>query len=84
MGQTTEVLIAGAGVAGLAAAPWLGSAVTAFEVHGWRYAKPAPVSESGCLLLCAWPPLLLSGDALGGPRVEGAALSGWTAADALL
>jgi predicted NAD/FAD-dependent oxidoreductase len=66
-----------------AAAPWLGSAVTAFEVHGWRYAKPAPVSESGCLRLCASPPLLLAGDALGGPRVEGAALSGWAAADAL-
>lgn len=66
-----------------AAAPWLGSSVTTFEVQAWRYAKPGPVSESGCLQLDASPPLVLAGDALGGPRIEGAALSGWAAADTL-
>lgn len=63
-----------------AAAPWLGARVTAFEVHAWRYSRPPPVHESTCLVLSRSPPLLLAGDALGGPRVEGAALSGWAAA----
>ena len=66
-----------------AAATWLGSEVTAFQVHGWRYSKPLRVQEEPCLILSRSPPLILAGDAFGGPRVEGAALSGWAAADAL-
>jgi predicted NAD/FAD-dependent oxidoreductase len=66
-----------------AAEVWLGSAVTEFQVHGWRYSKPVRVEESPCLILSESPPLVLAGDAFAGPRVEGAALSGWAAADAL-
>ncbi|MBK5094569.1 MAG: FAD-dependent oxidoreductase [Deltaproteobacteria bacterium] len=66
-----------------AAEVWLGSAVTGFQVHGWRYSKPVRVEESPCLILSESPPLVLAGDAFAGPRVEGAALSGWAAADAL-
>jgi predicted NAD/FAD-dependent oxidoreductase len=66
-----------------AAAPWLGAEVVAFEVQGWRYARGPRVEESGCLMVHESPPLVLAGDAFGGPRVEGAAISGWAAADAL-
>jgi predicted NAD/FAD-dependent oxidoreductase len=66
-----------------AAEAWLGSDVTEFQVHGWRYSKPIHVKESPCLVLCEAPGLVLAGDAFGGPRVEGAALSGWSAAAVL-
>ncbi len=66
-----------------AAEPWLGSDVIEFQVHGWRYSKPVRTDESPCLVLSQSPPLILAGDAFGGPRVEGAAISGWAAADVL-
>jgi hypothetical protein len=55
--------------------------VDAFQVHGWRYAKPLRVEAGGCVVLSQAPPLLLAGDAFAAPRVEGAALSGWCAAE---
>ena len=66
-----------------AAAPWLGANVTEFQVHGWRFSKPLRVEAHPCCILSAAPPLVLAGDAFAGPRVEGAVLSGWAAADAL-
>ncbi len=66
-----------------ASAPWLGGKVTDFQVHGWRYSKPIHVLPATTLMLSRTPPLFLAGDACGGPRVEGAALSGWAAAEAL-
>jgi len=66
-----------------AAAPWLGGKVTEFQVHGWRYSKPIQVLPATTLMLSRTPLLFLAGDACGGPRVEGAALSGWAAAEAL-
>jgi renalase len=67
-----------------AAAPWLGAGIKEFQVHGWRYSKPLQVDSEPCAVVSAKPPLLLAGDAFAGPRVEGAALSGWAAADSLL
>jgi hypothetical protein len=67
-----------------AAAPWLGAGATTFQVHGWRYSKPMRVDEERCALVSQSPPLVLAGDAFAGPRVEGAALSGWAAAEAIL
>ena len=67
----------------LAAAPWLGAAVKEFQVHAWRYSKPLRVEESPCLLANEAPPLLFAGDAFAGSKVEGAALSGWAAAEIL-
>ncbi len=67
-----------------AAAPWLGAGIRTFQVHGWRYSKPMHVEEKPCAIVSQSPPLVLAGDAFAGPRVEGAALSGWAAAEAIL
>ena len=67
-----------------AASGWLGADVRAFQVHGWLYSKPQQVDEHRCAIVGQGPPLVLAGDAFAGPRVEGAALSGWAAAEAVL
>ena len=67
-----------------AAAEWLGARIKTFHVHGWRYSKPMRVDDEPCVLVSQSPPLVLAGDAFAGPRVEGAALSGWAAAAAIL
>jgi predicted NAD/FAD-dependent oxidoreductase len=67
-----------------AAAPWLGAGIRTFQVHGWRYSKPMRVEAEPCVVVSQSPPLVLAGDAFAGPRVEGAALSGWAAAEAIL
>lgn len=67
-----------------AAAAWLGAGIRTFQVHGWRYSKPVRVDEDPCVLVSQSPPLVLAGDAFAGPRVEGAAISGWAAAEAIL
>jgi predicted NAD/FAD-dependent oxidoreductase len=66
-----------------AAAPWLGSETAEFQVHAWRYARPRHEQDHAYLILYQSPALLIAGDAFGGPRVEGAALSGWAAAEML-
>ncbi len=67
-----------------AAEEWLGAGVRTFQVHGWRYSKPMQVDDQPCAILSETPPLVLAGDAFAGPRVEGAALSGWAAAKAVM
>lgn len=67
-----------------AAADWVGAGIKTFQVHGWRFSKPLRVEPGRCLRLNDSPPLILAGDAFAGPRVEGAALSGWAAANAIL
>ena len=66
-----------------AANGWLGADVQTFQVHGWLYSKPLQVDEHRCAMVGQGPPLVLAGDAFAGPRVEGAALSGWAAAEAV-
>jgi len=67
-----------------AAAEWIGTGIRSFQVHGWRYSRPMRVEEAPCVLAIPSPPLVLAGDAFGGPRVEGAAISGWAAARTVL
>jgi predicted NAD/FAD-dependent oxidoreductase len=67
-----------------AAESWLGSHVSEFEVHGWRYSLPIRSDPSFCLPVSELPQVILAGDAFGGSRVESAVRSGWAAADALI
>jgi predicted NAD/FAD-dependent oxidoreductase len=62
-----------------AAGPWLGgSGVVEARLHRWRYATPTEPWLDACLEVA--PGVVLAGDAFGGPRLEGAYLSGWAAA----
>jgi predicted NAD/FAD-dependent oxidoreductase len=63
------------------AKPWLGRAnIVESQVKRWRFATPATIWPDRC-----WHTerLVLAGDAFGGPKVEGAALSGLAAAKVL-
>lgn len=62
----------------------LGASVDDYQVHGWLYSKPVETTEARCLVLSDAPKMILAGDVFGGPKVEGAVLSGWAAAEALL
>jgi len=61
----------------------LGASVVEFQVHGWLYSKPASTEAQTCLVVSDEPMLVLAGDAFGGPKIEGAVVSGWAAAEAL-
>ncbi|MCB9436045.1 MAG: FAD-dependent oxidoreductase [Anaerolineales bacterium] len=68
-----------------AARPWFGERqIVAYEVHRWRYAEPAQPYPHLFLPASTSVPMVFAGDAFGGPRIEGAALSGLGAADYLL
>ena len=62
------------------AEPLLGAGVVGHQMHGWRYSRPLATDFSACVVVEREAPLILAGDAFGGARVEGAALSGWAAA----
>jgi predicted NAD/FAD-dependent oxidoreductase len=64
-----------------AAAPWIGERVAECQLHRWRYGRPVP-GERPLYLFSPYPaPLVIAGDAFGGPRVEGAFLSGLAGAE---
>ncbi len=68
-----------------AARPWLapGAVVRVAELVRWPHAVPLAVLPERCRVSGLDAPLIFAGDAFGGPRVEGATLSGWAAAAAL-
>lgn len=66
-----------------AAEKWLGSSVVTFQVHRWLYSQPIHPYPARMLRVDVPAPLVFAGDAFDGPRVEGAALSGLAAAQAL-
>lgn len=59
----------------------LGASVVDFQVHGWLYSKPVTTEVEPCLVVSEKPLMVLAGDAFGGPKVEGAVVSGWAAAE---
>jgi len=65
--------------AGLSAAAVPG----ARSIQKWRYARPSVEHPERCLMLEGPAPMVCAGDAFGGAKVEGAALSGAAAADTL-
>ena len=67
-----------------AAEEWIGTSIKSYQIHGWRYSKPKQTDPLPCALVSSMPLLVLAGDAFAGPRVEGAALSGWAAAAEVL
>lgn len=60
------------------------SEVIEARLKRWQYATPVNVIPEPCLLAANLPPLVFAGDAFGGPRVEGAVLSGQAAAKQLM
>ena len=67
-----------------AAAPWLGGAeILDTSLQRWRYATPIEPHPRTCLVR-AEGALVFAGDGYGGPRIEGAFLSGRGAAEAVL
>ena len=67
-----------------AAGEWLFAPVKSFQVHRWKFSQPQQVYPSPCLPIDSTPPLIFAGDAFGASRVEGAAISGLSATEALL
>jgi predicted NAD/FAD-dependent oxidoreductase len=67
------------------ATPWLGHEPIVAELVRWRYARPVVLELRRCVVVDGqWGPLVFAGDAFGEARIEGAARSGWAAADAVL
>jgi renalase len=76
--QITETIIE-------AARPWIGDApVRASEVRRWEHSRVVRALPVACLVGRAEPPLVFAGDAFGGPRMEGAVMSGLAAAERVL
>ncbi len=63
-----------------AAEPWLGSQVLAWQLHRWKYSQPIATCAEPFLYYPGPAALAVAGDAFGGPRIEGAFLSGMAAA----
>lgn len=64
--------------------PWLGANVIETKLQRWRFSRPVDVFDEACWVMPGRANIILAGDIFAGPRVEGAALSGLSAAQHLL
>lgn len=65
------------------ARPWIdgdpATAIVERSLHRWKFALPTTIIPAPLLVAVDAPPIVCCGDAFGGPRVEGAAVSGLAA-----
>jgi len=73
-----------AGILIRAATPWLGQGIQDCKIHKWRFSQPVETYPEHFLEVPSLTGLYMIGDAFGGGRIEGAALSGMGAANYLL
>lgn len=66
------------------AARWVGTEMVSYDIHKWRYSQPIQVYAEKYLYLDNPAPLIFAGDIFGGARIEGAFLSGLSAAEYLI
>jgi predicted NAD/FAD-dependent oxidoreductase len=67
-----------------AAQEMIGAEVIAHQLRRWRYSIPVQMFPARFALVANPAPLIFTGDAFAGPRIEGAAMSGLAAAEKLL
>jgi predicted NAD/FAD-dependent oxidoreductase len=67
-----------------AATPHLAGTVVAATAHRWRYSQPRESRDDGSRMLGGPVPIVLAGEVFAGAKVEGAYLSGRSAARTLL
>ena len=67
-----------------AAQPFSGSSIISTQLHRWRFAKPVLTFGEPFLFTETPGPLFMAGDSFEGTRVEGAAISGIRAAEAVI
>ena len=65
------------------ASDYLGSPVTKYQIHRWRYSLPKTFYSEPCLALSKTP-LVMAGDAFVAPKIEGAVLSGIAAGESVV
>ncbi len=58
--------------------------VEATGIYRWEHSQPVETRDERFIYVEGPPPLVFCGDAYGGPKVEGAVLSGLAAAERLL
>ncbi len=63
---------------------YIGTGIEATAVYRWEYSQPVGTHDERFVYVEGPPPLVFCGDAYGGPKVEGAVLSGLAAAERLL
>jgi predicted NAD/FAD-dependent oxidoreductase len=65
------------------ASKWLGSNVAAYQIHRWRFSQSIGKSSRNFVFFDTPAPLIVTGDAFCGGRIEGAAISGISAGEFL-
>ncbi len=63
---------------------WIPISYKECQIKRWLYSQPKVVFEERTLFISEPAPIAFAGDAFGGPRIEGAALSGISAAESII
>jgi predicted NAD/FAD-dependent oxidoreductase len=63
---------------------WIPVVYKECQIKRWRFSQPRVIFDERTLFLSEPAPIALAGDAFGGPKIEGASLSGLAAADKIM